>query len=210
MSATMIRLIPSSDREDRPCTTALLVACVACAVVDAIAVGILLFGTPLAPWLKGPAAAVSHGAAVLLLFGTSRAQPSRRWLSVAAVLAVPFVGAAVAAAICATRGRGLAAREPRMEAPRRLALTVDALQRLGGGLSPCDALDCGDEEQRRAALSSLSRRGDPEAIALLRRTAAGADPDLALSAALTLDQIRERGERKVDSRDRAEVRYGSG
>ena len=84
------------------------------------------------------------------------------------------------------------------------------MQRLGGGLSPYDALDGGDEEQRRAALLALSRRGDPEAIALLRRAAAGRDPDLALSAALVLDEIGERAERRVERLDSAEVRRGAG
>jgi len=85
-----------------------------------------------------------------------------------------------------------------------------AMQRLGTALSPCDALDRGDEEQRRAALSALSRREDPEAIALLRRTAAGRDPDLALPAALVLDEIGERAERHVNRLDPAEVRHEAG
>ena len=84
------------------------------------------------------------------------------------------------------------------------------MQRLGGALSPCDALDCGDEEQRRAALAALSRRGDSEAIALLRRAAGGRDPDLALSAALALDEIGERAERQMGRLDLAEVGYGAG
>jgi HEAT repeat protein len=71
-------------------------------------------------------------------------------------------------------------------------------------------LDGGDEEQRRAALWALSRRGDPEAIALLRRAAAGRDPDLALSAALVLDEVGERAERHLDRLDLAEVRHGAG
>ena len=82
-----------------------------------------------------------------------------------------------------------------------------SVQRLGTALSPCDALDCGDEEQRRAALSALSRREDSEAIALLRRTAAGRDPDLALPAALVLDEIGERAERRVNRLDPAVVRH---
>jgi len=85
-----------------------------------------------------------------------------------------------------------------------------AMKRLGGALSTCDALDGGDEEQRRAALSALSRRGDPEAIALLRRAAAGRDPDLAMSAALVLDEIGERAEGEADRLEPAEVRYGTG
>ena len=78
---------------------------------------------------------------------------------------------------------------------------MDAIQRLGDALSPRDALDCGDEEQRRAALSALSRREDLEAITLLRRATAGSDPALAVSAALILDEVGERAERRMKPRD---------
>ena len=203
----MIRAMAPSDRGDRPCAAALLVAC---AAIDAVAAGLMLLGTPLPPSVQGLAVAVLHGAAVLLLSRVSRARPSRRWLCVTAVLAVPFVGAAVAAAILFTRGRGSAALGRRSRARRRPALTMAEMQRLGDALSPCDALGCGDEERRRAALSALSRRRDPEAIAVLRWAAAGRDPDLALSAALVLDEIGERAERQVDRLDVAEVRYGIG
>jgi HEAT repeat protein len=98
----------------------------------------------------------------------------------------------------------------RRKARRRPPLTVAAIQHLGDALSPCEALDCGDEEQRRAALSALSGRGDPEAIMLLRRAAASRDSDLALSAALVLDEISERVERRADRPAPATVRYGTG
>ncbi|TMQ56946.1 MAG: hypothetical protein E6K76_11895 [Candidatus Eisenbacteria bacterium] len=203
-AAPAIRVIGGSGRGDRPRGAALLAACVA---FDAVAAGILLLGTPLPPLLKGVAAAVSHGAAVLLSSRSARGQPSRRWLSAAAVLAVPCAGAAVATAIFLTRGGGSTSMGRRRKARWRPSLTMASVQRLGTALSPCDALDCGDEEQRRAALSALSRREDSEAIALLRRTAAGRDPDLALPAALVLDEIGERAERRVNRLDPAVVRH---
>jgi len=206
-AAPRIRVIGPSDRGDRTRGVGLLAAC---AALDAVAAGILLLDTPLPPPLKGVAAAVSHGAAVLLLSCSAREQPSRRWLSAAAVLAVPCVGTAVAIAILLTSGRGSTSMGQRRKARWRRSLPMAALQRLGTALSPCDALDRGDEEQRRAALSALSRREDPEAIALLRRTAAGRDPDLALPAALVLDEIGERAERHVNRLDPAEVRHEGG
>jgi HEAT repeat protein len=206
-AAPTIRLIAPSDVEPRLRGAALLAACVA---IDALAAGILLLRTPLPPLLGGLAAAVAHGTAAWLLSGLAYTRPSRRWLCVAAVLAVPCVGAAVAAATFAARGRGAAAMGRRKKARQRPPLTVAAMQRLGSALSPCDALDCDDEEQRRAALSVLARRRDPEAIALLRRAAAGRDPDLALSAALVLDEIGERAERQADRLDAPEVRHVAG
>ena len=183
---------------------------VACAALEVAAAGILLHGTTNPSSLQVLAAAASHGLAVLLLSGLAAARPSRKWLCVTAVLTVPCVGIAIAAAVLATRGRGLAAMERRRKAPRPPALTMATVRRLGDALSPCDALACGDDEQRRAAVWALSRRRDPEAIALLRRATAGSDPDLALSAALALDEMAERAERQVGRRETSEVPYGAG
>jgi hypothetical protein len=207
VTAPKLRVIASADRDHHRLGASRFVAS---AAVDAVAAGILLLGTPFAPGLDALAAAVSHATAVLLLSGLARARPGRRCLCVAAVLAVPCAGVAVAAATWVTRGRGSAARERRRRKRRRPALTRTALRRLGDALSPCDALLCGDEEQRRAALSTLLRRGDPEAMGLLRRTAAGHDPELALSAALVLDEIGERAERQASRLEIAEVRDEAG
>jgi len=196
-AARMIRLIASSDREDRPRGTFLVAAS---AAVDAVAVSILLLGTPFSPMFDGLAASASHAAACVLLSGFAGARPSRRWLCVAAVLAVPCAGAAVAAVSLFTSGRGSVALERGRKARRRPRLTMADARRLAGALSPCDALEDGDPEQRRAALSALSLRRDPEAIALLRRAAAGRDPELALSAALVMDEIGERAERRDERR----------
>jgi len=200
----MIRVVVRSDRRSH---VAALVA--PSAAADAIVAGILLFGAPHPRPLESLALAVLHGTAVLLLCeGLAGVRPSRRFLCVAAVLAVPFVGVAVALATLLTRGgRGSAALGFRRRPRRRRALTVAAIQRLAGALSPWDALECGDEEERRAALSRLSRRTDPEAIALLRRAAGGRDPNLALSAALVLDEIGERAEQEAGRPDPVEVRY---
>jgi len=193
-AAPRIRVAVPSAPGDRMRVAALVAGY---AVAEAVAAGILIFGTPLPPLLEGLAAAVSHGAAVLLLSGLTRPRPSCRWLCVAAVLAVPLVGTAIAAAAYLTRGRGPAVIDKRVKARRRPALTIAAMRLLRDSLSPSDALDCDDDEKRRAALSALSRRGDRESIAVLRRAAAGRDPDLALSAALALDEIGERAERQA-------------
>ena len=124
-------------------------------------------------------------------------------------MAVPFVGVAVAGAVSFTSGRGTLASGRRRRARPGKVLTITTVQRLGSALSPWDALGCGDEEQRRGTLKWLSRRGDPEAIVLLRRAAAGDDPDLALSAALVLDEIGERTERELDRLGPAEARDGT-
>jgi hypothetical protein len=195
VAAVRIPVIASSDRARDPRGWALLAA----ASADAVAAGLLLVGTPLATPLEGAAVAVLHGAAILLVSGSARALPSRQWLCVAATLTVPFLGAAVAAAAVLTRGRAASASGRKRRAHPRPALRMAAIQRIGSSLSPCDALTCGNGEQRRAALVALSLRADSESIALLRRAASGSDPDLALSAALVLDEISERAERRLEA-----------
>jgi len=200
----MIRVVVRSDRVSPPNCAALVAPS---AAADALAAGILLIGAPLPP-LESLGLAVLHGTTVLLLWeGLACVPPSRRFLCVAALLAVPFVGAAVALATLLTRGGDSAALGLGRRARRRGALTAATVQRFADGLSPWDALECGNEEERRAALVRLSRRRDPEAIALLRRAAAGRDPNLALSAALVLDEIGELAEREAGRLDPVEVRY---
>jgi hypothetical protein len=175
-------------------TAALLVLGVA---VDAAVAAALLLGTPLPPPLEGGIAAGLHGIAVLFLAIPSGRRPSRRWLGIAAALTVPLLGAAVAVATYATPGQGAMRLRRHVLARPRRPPTPSAWRRLGGALSVCDALVAGDAERRRAALASLARRGDSEAIAVLRRAAGGRDPDLALSAAIVLDEIGERAERRL-------------
>ena len=202
--APALRLIVSPELGERWRPMAHLLACV---VVDAIAVAILLLGTPLPPAVDGAMAAVSHGTAVMLLSGLARGRSSQHWLCVGAMLAVPLIGAAVTAAVMLTRGRSSATAGHRGPAVRRPKLTLVDVRRLETGLSPCEALESGDESQRSDALRSLSQRRDPEAIALLRRTASGPDPDLALSAALALDEISEQAERRMQRAPTVELRH---
>jgi len=58
-------------------------------------------------------------------------------------------------------------------------------------------------------LATLVRRIDTEALASLRWAMASPDPDLALSAALALDEIGERAERRF-TRNATEVRHVTG
>jgi hypothetical protein len=204
---SILRVIAPSDRADRRRAAVVIGAC---AALDAIAAAILLRGTALPPLLEALAAAASHGTAVLLMSTLVRTHPSRRWLGSAAVLAVPCVGTVVATTAFVTRGRGSVATERRRRVRGRRPLTADAARSLGDALATCDALDGDDEERQRAALSTLSRRADSEAIALLRRAASGRDADLALSAALVLDEIGERAERKLGPPGQPEILDGTG
>lgn len=176
------------------------------ALADAVAAGILLGVTRFMPPFAWFAAAGLHGTALLLLSTLRGAPGSRRRLAMAAALTVPVVGVAIAAVTLSTRGRGSARAWRRRRSRVRRAPSRAVLESLGSALSPCDALGPGDEERRRSALCRLSSRSDPEAIALLRWATAGRDPDLALSAALALDEIHERAERRIGWQSPAEAR----
>jgi len=202
---------PAASWPDRGGRPGPVILALACAFVDVLAIGILLRGGTHRQELEWIAAAGLHLMAVMLLSAIPTAQSSRRWLSVLAALAVPGAGFGVSVAVLATRGRGTVLMERRMDSRRRPPLTSEAARRLAGGLSPGDALHSADDEQRRIALLALTRRADPEAMTLLRRAAADRNPDLALSAALALDEIRERVERRASRRTGAiEIRHATG
>lgn len=167
-----------------------------CGALDTVAAVLLLLDIPREATLARLAAAACHLVGVLVLASWPTPHASRRGLCAAAALVVPWLGAVVAAAVLATRGRG--SLSMRRDVPMLLkpAFSAEAARRLGETLSPCDALLQDDEELRRIALSALSRRADREGIAVLRWAASGRDPDLALLAALALDEIGERAERR--------------
>jgi hypothetical protein len=179
---------------------------VVAAAADALAVAVWLAAAPVA----GPLAwtlAIVHGAAAALVLTLRGARPGRVALAATAVLSVPLLGFAIAAVVIGTRGRNLVAATRRRRKRPRARLTAAAVHRLASALPACDALACGDPDARRTALTALSRRSDSEAIALLRRAAAGRDPDLALSAALVLDEIGERVEREATDPEAMEPRH---
>jgi len=156
--------------------------------IDGLAVAWLFThaGTPGAAWL---AAALHLGSALPLLL--KRAFPSsQRSLALALGLALPLVGVAVAAMVLGTRGRGelgqaVAEEESTEPAP---AENSDVF-RLTEALSCCEALLSAEVEQRRAILSALNHRGDANAIRILRWALGASDTDLAVEAALALEDV---------------------
>ena len=61
--------------------------------------------------------------------------------------------------------------------------------RLAVALPSCEALMAGTVEERRAIIATLVRRGDADAVALLRWALGASDPDLAVDAALALEEM---------------------
>lgn len=187
-----VRVFARTAREARVSNAALLGAS---AALDTIAAAILLGAVTLPASIATLVAATMHASAILLLSGVSGVTPSRLRLCLVATLVVPCAGAAVALTLVRTRGRGTA-RKVLSRPVRRRRIGMAEIERLATALSPCDALESGDEDERRTALSALSRDGGPAAIALLRQATSHPDPDVALSAALVLDEIGARAERR--------------
>ena len=193
--ATTVLAVPGS-RTDHPGRLPGAVPLAGAALLDAAAAAMLMGVASLPPMLYAAIAAALHGAAVLLLASRPVAEPSRRWLCIAALLAIPGAGVGIAIVLFGTKARGTVVQGRRRGAAPCRAFGVSAALGLRDALSPCEALYCGDAEQRGAAVAALVRRDDPETVVLLRRAAAHPDPDLALIAALALDEISERAERR--------------
>ena len=203
MARVPARLRPNEGRND-----AWMLA--AAAAIDTVATLMLLAGPPDHDAVTVAAALGLHAGAVLLALGPARAHPSRRWLSVTAAFFVPLAGVAVAMAASMTTGNVGSPRQRPLRSRPRPAAALAEVHRMREALPLWEALASDDHEQRRAALMALSRRNDAEAIALLRRTAAAAEPDLALSAALALDEVSERLERRMLHRKVWSVRNATG
>jgi hypothetical protein len=161
---------------------------VAAAVADAAAVGLALLRGPSAS--VGIAAAALHLAALLPVIAARSLAPSERALGAALVFALPLAGAALALLALGTSGRGELDRlEPAAPVPLAEPPRVDELRRLGEALPCCEALLAGSVEERRAILATLTRRADADAVAILRWALGAPDPDLAVEAALAIEEM---------------------
>jgi hypothetical protein len=131
-----------------------------------------------------------HLAAVLpILFWRSLAS-SERGLGAAFALAIPVAGPPLAAIALGTAGRGeVVEADPEEGAAEVEPLRAEELRRLGEALPCCEALLAGGIEERRAIIATLTRRADADAVALLRWALGAADPDLAVEAALALEEM---------------------
>jgi hypothetical protein len=142
--------------------------------------------------------------------GLARGVPgSRRFLLFAFGFTVPIVGGAAALLSLANGGADAAQKatddavdvagdEATLPAP-----DAQLVRQLGEALSLPEALLVAGAEQRRAMLWSLGRRGDAEAIALLRWALTAASTELGLEAALALEDVGTGFQKRVDACRRA-------
>ncbi|HVY38392.1 MAG TPA: hypothetical protein VHM31_10665 [Polyangia bacterium] len=131
-----------------------------------------------------------HVAAVMPILLWRSLTSSERWLGAAFTFAIPVAGAPLAAIALGTAGRGeVVEADPNAVAPEVEPLRAEELRRLGEALPCCEALLTGSIDERRAIIATLTRRADADAVALLRWALGAADPDLAVEAALALEEM---------------------
>jgi hypothetical protein len=131
-----------------------------------------------------------HVFAVLAAGLASRNSRSQRALAASLVLALPVLGAVLAIVTLGTTRRGEVGEVPAREAPDPWTVTVTAVNRITDGLSVWEALMSGSAAERSATVAMLARRADPASIALLRRAVAVGSADVAVDAAMALEDLR--------------------
>lgn len=166
-----------------------LAAIAAAGAIDAVAI-LLLAARPHAWALL--ASGLLHAAAAARVLRLPGVAPTRRQLAAAMAFSLPLVGVAMAALVVSVRGQGgdelLAGHGP----VRRPGSGAELARRLTTGAPACQLLLAADAETRRVAIAALQRDADARAIALLRWSLAQPDPDLALEAALALEELSVR------------------
>lgn len=176
--------------------------------IDVGAVALLVAGslTAVVCWL---ALALHVGATASLLL--ARGLPaSRRALLLAFGFTIPIVGAAVAVLSRANSGRselesGIAedgSAESAEEEQGAPSPDARLIREVGEALALPEALLVADVDQRRAMLWGLGRRGDAEAIALLRWAVTATSTDLGLEAALALEDVATGFQKRLDAHRR--------
>lgn len=157
----------------------------------AIEIGaLLLLGAQPHAWALLPSG-VLHITAAFVVLRLPGAEPTRRLLAAAMMFTLPLIGIAMAVLVVRLRGRGGRELLARDEPVQRSESGAELARRLTTGGPACESL-LADAETRRAAVASLQRDADARAITLLRWALAHPDADLALEAALALEDLSAR------------------
>jgi hypothetical protein len=150
-------------------------------------VGLVLLVKAPGPWTLLAAGGL-HVAALLPVILRRALAPSERALAASFVLAFPIFGALLAV-LALEHGEGELVADLAQAPPSAAEAPGTDFGRLAVALPSCEALSAGTVEERRAIIATLVRRGDADAVALLRWALGAADPDLAVDAALALEEM---------------------
>ncbi len=158
---------------------------IAASIADLVGVGVLVVIQE--PWTLLAAAGL-HMAAMLPIAFLKALSPSEKELGLALVFALPVFGALLAV-LALEHGSGDLVSDLAQAPPPAADSPGADFGRLAVALPSCEALMAGTVEERRAIIATLVRRGDADAVALLRWALGASDPDLAVDAALALEEM---------------------
>ena len=160
---------------------------IAASLADLVGLG-LLIGVQ-EPWTLA-AAGGCHAAALLPIAFLRRLSGSEKSLALSFVFAMPIFGALMAVlALEHGDGDGNLISDLALAPPLASEPVAGDFGRLAAALPSCEALSAGTVEERRAIIATLVRRADADAVALLRWALGASDPDLAVDAALALEEL---------------------
>jgi len=152
-------------------------------------VGLALLVGVQEPWTL-PVAGACHLVALLPVAFVRSLSRSEKTLALSFVFALPIVGALLAVlALEHGEGEGSLISDLAMAPALAPEPVAGDFGRLAAALPSCEALSAGTVEERRAIIATLVRRADAEAVALLRWALGASDPDLAVDAALALEEL---------------------
>ena len=164
-----------------------MVPWIAASLADLVGLG-LLIGVQ-EPWTLA-AAGGCHAAALLPIAFLRRLSGSEKSLALSFVFAMPIFGALMAVlALEHGDGDGSLISDLALAPPLASEAVAGDFGRLAAALPSCEALSAGTVEERRAIIATLVRRADADAVALLRWALGASDPDLAVDAALALEEL---------------------
>jgi hypothetical protein len=172
--------MPEAAQQQRP-----TIPWIAASLADVIGLtAVVVIQQPWTLWL----AVVCHLIALLPILLLRALSPSETTLALAFVTALPVVGALLAV-LALEHGDGDLASDLALSALPAVETAGADFGRLAVALPSCEALSAGSVEERRAIIATLVRRGDAESVALLRWALGASDPDLAVDAALALEEM---------------------
>jgi hypothetical protein len=165
--------------------------------LDLAAAGALVFGGGGGGPARWIFALGLHLLAVTAASLASRTSRSQRFLTAALTFTLPVLGAPIALLTLGIRGRGEVGEVPAREAADPWPMTVTAVRRITDGLSVWESLMSGTPAERAATVAMLARRGDRASIALLRRAVAVGSADVAVEAAMALEELHTGPDREA-------------
>lgn len=128
-------------------------------------------------------------------------RPERRDLAAVLSITLPVVGPLATAWIDGIEGTGGADLLADRETPKMPVNGSAIAQRLTSSLPPCEAILSTDVDARRATIARLAERAEADDIAILRWARNVDDPEVAVEAALALEEIGQRFDDALSTAD---------